>query len=104
MTAPIRRGESGDERYVVGVDVGTGSARAGIFDRAGRMVGAATHEIALFRASGSIVEQSSQEIWTAVCRVVREALTQSLRSRSRASASMRRARLSFSARAASRCR
>ena len=57
--------------------MGTGSARAGIFDRAGRMVGSAKHDITVHHASGSIVEQSSGEIWAAVCHVVRDALAQS---------------------------
>lgn len=64
-------------RYVIGVDVGTGSARAGIFDFAGRMVASAKHDITLFHASGSIVEQSSSEIWRAVCDSVKAALAQS---------------------------
>ncbi|MGF6529514.1 D-ribulokinase [Paraburkholderia sp. GAS206C] len=63
-------------RYVVGVDVGTGSARAGIFDLAGHMVATAKRDITLFHASGSIVEQSSAEIWSAVCDSVKEALAQ----------------------------
>ena len=63
-------------RYVVGVDVGTGSARAGIFDLAGHMVASAKRDITLFHASGSIVEQSSGEIWGAVCDSVKEALAQ----------------------------
>jgi D-ribulokinase len=65
-----------DVRYVIGVDVGTGSARAGIFDLAGRMVGSARRDITLFHASGSIVEQSSGEIWKAVCDSVKDALAQ----------------------------
>jgi D-ribulokinase len=63
-------------RYVIGVDVGTGSARAGIFDLAGRMIASAKHDITLFHASGSIVEQSSGEIWNAVCHCVKDALSQ----------------------------
>ena len=65
-----------DARYVIGVDVGTGSARAGLFDLAGRMVASARRDITLFHASGSIVEQSSGEIWTAVCDSVKDALSQ----------------------------
>ncbi|MDM0078801.1 FGGY-family carbohydrate kinase [Variovorax sp. J2P1-59] len=63
-------------RYVIGVDVGTGSARAGVFDLAGRMLASAKQEITLFHAPGSIVEQSSDEIWTAVCTAVHRAVAQ----------------------------
>ncbi len=67
---------TGDPHYVIGVDVGTGSARAGIFELNGRMVSSAKQDITLFRASGSIVEQSSGEIWGAVCDAVKGALSQ----------------------------
>ena len=63
-----------DSRYIVGVDVGTGSARAGLFDLSGAMLAAAKRDITLFRAAGAIVEQSSTEIWDAVCASVREAV------------------------------
>ena len=69
-------GSTRDASYVIGVDVGTGSARAGIFDLAGRMVVSAKRDITLFHASGSIVEQSSVEIWNAVCDSVKDALAQ----------------------------
>ena len=59
---------------VIGVDVGTGSARAGVFDLAGRMLASAKQDILLFHAPGAIVEQSSNDIWNAVCASVREAL------------------------------
>jgi D-ribulokinase len=62
-------------RYVVGVDVGTGSARAGVFDASGRMLASAKRDITLFQAHGSVVEQSSNEIWAAVCASVRQALS-----------------------------
>jgi D-ribulokinase len=61
-------------RYVVGVDVGTGSARAGVFDLDGRMQASARRDIALFQEAGSIVEQSGNDIWRAVCASVREAV------------------------------
>ncbi|KQV65184.1 FGGY-family carbohydrate kinase [Rhizobium sp. Root1220] len=58
--------------YVVGVDVGTGSARAGLFDLTGRLLATAKQDISLFREAGVIVEQSSAQIWQAVCSSVRE--------------------------------
>jgi len=59
---------------VIGVDVGTGSARAGVFDLTGQMLASAKHDIRLFHAPGAIVEQSSNDIWAAVCASVRSAL------------------------------
>lgn len=64
----------GAPRYVIGVDVGTGSARAGLFDLKGRMLSVAKRDITLYREAGSIVEQSSTEIWSAVCTIIREAV------------------------------
>ena len=63
--------------YLIGVDVGTGSARAGLFDLDGHMLASAKQDIALFREAGAIVEQSSAEIWDAVCAVVREVVSAS---------------------------
>ncbi|MGK9052890.1 FGGY-family carbohydrate kinase [Neorhizobium petrolearium] len=60
--------------FFVGVDVGTGSARAGIFDTNGVMVSTAKRDIALYREGADIAEQSSNDIWRAVCDSVREAL------------------------------
>lgn len=65
---------AGGERYLVGVDVGTGSARAGLFDLSGRMLASGKRDISLFREPGAMVEQSSTEIWAAVCASVREAV------------------------------
>ncbi|RYF34689.1 MAG: ribulokinase [Comamonadaceae bacterium] len=63
--------------HVIGVDVGTGSARAGVFDLGGRMVASAKQDITLYQAPGAIVEQSGNEIWRAVCHSVRAALAES---------------------------
>jgi D-ribulokinase len=60
--------------YLIGIDVGTGSARAGVFDLAGRMLGSAKADITMWRDEGSIVEQSSEQIWSAVCSAVRLAV------------------------------
>ena len=75
-TEPSNSTVTDDSRYVIGVDVGTGSARAGVFELTGRMVASARRDITLFRDSGSIVEQSSTEIWSAVCHAVKGALAQ----------------------------
>ena len=63
--------------HLVGVDVGTGSARAGVFDADGTMLASAKADIALHREPGGIVEQSSAEIWRAACRSVRDAVERS---------------------------
>ncbi|MFT5869556.1 MAG: D-ribulokinase [Paracoccaceae bacterium] len=60
--------------YVLGIDVGTGSARAGVFTTDGRMVGTDKCPIAIYREGGTIVEQSSDDIWQAVVKSVRGAL------------------------------
>lgn len=61
-------------RLVIGVDVGTGSARAGVFDLAGSLIASAKEPIALWHEAGGIVEQSSTDIWRAVVKTVREAM------------------------------
>ena len=61
---------------VIGVDVGTGSARAGVFDLHGRKRGSAVRPISTWRPRPDFVEQSSDDIWAAVCAVVREAVAQ----------------------------
>lgn len=59
--------------YVVAVDVGTGSARAGVVDREGRLRGRADHPIAMNRPAENVAEHDSEDIWTAVCAAVRHA-------------------------------
>lgn len=71
---PAPNSPEGASHYVIGVDVGTGSARAGLFDLNGRMLAVAKRDITLYREVGSIVEQSSSEIWNAVCTIIREAV------------------------------
>ncbi|HEV7370400.1 FGGY-family carbohydrate kinase [Arenibaculum sp.] len=62
------------KHLVLGVDVGTGSARAGLFDADGRRLGHASRDIGIWRLPGERVEQSSGDIWDAVSAAVREAL------------------------------
>jgi FGGY-family pentulose kinase len=61
----------------LGVDVGTGSARAGLFDASGLLLGAGSHPIVMGRPAEDFVEQSSEDIWSAVRSAVRQALSAS---------------------------
>jgi D-ribulokinase len=63
--------------FFIGIDVGTGSARAGVFDDEGRLIASAKRAIEIWHAPGEIVEQSSRDIWQAVCESVREAVATS---------------------------
>ncbi len=68
---------SGGERMgevYLGVDVGTRSARAGVFDAGGRLLASARRQIAIWREPGEIVEHSSADIWSASCSAAREAV------------------------------
>jgi D-ribulokinase len=65
------------EPLFLGIDVGTGSARAGLFTRDGVLVGSAKADIARFHGPGDIVEQSSNDIWKAICFCVRDAMASS---------------------------
>ncbi len=60
----------------LGIDVGTGSARAGVFDHEGHLLGTATHPIQMWRPQSDFVEQSSDDIWRACCAAVRDAVEQ----------------------------
>lgn len=62
---------------LIGVDVGTGSARAGVFDATGKLLGVGKHPVTMWQEPGEIVEQSSEQIWQAVCSAVREAMQSS---------------------------
>jgi D-ribulokinase len=58
----------------IGVDVGTSSARAGVFDEKGTLLATARHPITVWHEAGNIVEQSSAEIWAACAASVRAAM------------------------------
>ncbi len=63
-----------DDRLYIGIDVGTGSVRAGVFDATGRMRAAVMREIQIWRPQADFVEQSSEDIWRAVSGAVRQAV------------------------------
>ncbi len=60
--------------YLIGIDVGTGSARAGVFDAKGAMLASAKADLVIWREAGSMVEQSSDQVWDAVCQSVKAAV------------------------------
>jgi D-ribulokinase len=60
----------------IGVDVGTSSTRAGVFDETGKLLGIARYPIATWHEAGDIVEQSSADIWNACAAAVRAAMTE----------------------------
>jgi FGGY-family pentulose kinase len=61
-------------RFYLGIDVGTASARAAVFDDTGKMAGSGAHPIQIFRPEDDFVEHSSDDIWRAVGVAVRAAL------------------------------
>jgi ribulose kinase len=63
-------GGGGGSPLFLGVDVGTGSARAGLFDANGKTIATASSPIQIWR-EGSFVEQSSTDIWLAICSAVK---------------------------------
>src|SRR6266702_241523 len=60
----------------IGIDVGTSSARAGVFDEKGSLLATARHPITVWHEAGSVVEQSSSEIWAACAASVRAAMAE----------------------------
>ncbi|WFD35999.1 hypothetical protein MCUN1_002870 [Malassezia cuniculi] len=63
-------------RYFIGVDVGTGSARAAVFDENGTLAAQASHPLVTFTYDDDedVREQSAAQIWDAVVSSVNEAV------------------------------
>src|SRR5712672_804416 len=66
----------GMRQAFIGVDVGTSSARAGVFDEKGTLLATARHSITVWHEAGNVVEQSSSEIWAACATSVRAAMAE----------------------------
>src|ERR1700687_4145777 len=66
----------GMRQAFIGVDVGTSSARAGVFDENGALLSTARHPITVWHEAGNVVEQSSPEIWAACAYSVRAAMAE----------------------------
>ena len=67
---------TGAPQFVVAVDVGSTSARAGVFDaREGMRLGRAEHGFSIGRPLPDHAEHRSDEIWRAVCEATRQAMS-----------------------------
>ncbi|CRG91490.1 putative sugar kinase YDR109C [Talaromyces islandicus] len=62
--------------YYIGIDVGTGSARACIIDDKGDIVGLASENIGLWQPEQGYYEQSTADIWRCICISVQRAISQ----------------------------
>lgn len=60
----------------IGIDVGTGSVRAALVQKDGSLLSTSSHEIKTWRSSDDhrIFEQSTTDIWTRICGVVKQCL------------------------------
>uniref|UniRef100_A0A0R0GKQ6 FGGY carbohydrate kinase domain-containing protein n=1 Tax=Glycine max TaxID=3847 RepID=A0A0R0GKQ6_SOYBN len=72
MAASSSSSDEPSRSVFLGVDVGTGSARAGLFDEEGKLLGSSSSPIQIWK-DGACVEQSSTDIWLAVCAAVKAA-------------------------------
>jgi len=64
------------EHAYIGIDVGSGSVRAGIFDASGARLAFVVKPISQFTNANMHIAQSSSEIWQAVCDAVTESVSQ----------------------------
>ncbi|OJI89914.1 hypothetical protein ASPTUDRAFT_60571 [Aspergillus tubingensis CBS 134.48] len=62
--------------HYIGIDVGTGSARACIIDSKGDIVGLASENIGLWQPQQGYYEQSTNDIWRCICVAVQRAISQ----------------------------
>jgi FGGY-family pentulose kinase len=65
-----------EQNHYIGIDVGTGSARACIINQDGNIVGLSSENIGLWQPQQSYYEQSTTDIWKCICHSVQRALNQ----------------------------
>ncbi|KAG6840636.1 hypothetical protein C0991_005401 [Blastosporella zonata] len=67
------------ESYYIGIDVGTGSARASLVKNDGSVVASSTHDTITYRDQNDhrIFEQSTSDIWSSICTAVKDCLSAS---------------------------
>ena len=59
-------GSQGSMRCLMGIDVGTRSARPGLFDTDGRLLSGGRHDTAAFSYAADCREHSCHDIWRGV--------------------------------------
>lgn len=67
------------EIYYIGIDVGTGSARASLVGKDGTVVASSTHETITYRdpEDHRIFEQSTSNIWSSISAAIKDCLAES---------------------------
>lgn len=68
-----------EDNYYLGIDVGTGSARAALVKADGTVLASASQETKTWRDSADhhIFEQSTADVWKSICTSVREVIARS---------------------------
>ncbi|MDE9483543.1 FGGY-family carbohydrate kinase [Xenorhabdus bovienii] len=64
-----------EQQYFIGIDVGSASVRAAIFDQKGKRLAFSVRSIQQFHPKADFVEQSSADIWSNICTTVKEAVS-----------------------------
>lgn len=62
--------------YFVGVDVGTGSARAGLVTQNGKIISTCTETIQTWNPQPDFYQQSSENIWKACVKCIKVSILQ----------------------------
>ena len=57
--------------YVIGIDVGTGSVRGALVTKTGEVVKIHTEEITTWNPKPDYYRQSSNEIWSTCCSIIK---------------------------------
>ncbi|KJX92092.1 fgy-family carbohydrate kinase like protein [Zymoseptoria brevis] len=65
-----------EKNHYIGIDVGTGSARACIMNDRGDIVGLASENIGLWQPETGYYEQSTTNIWKCICSSIQRAMSQ----------------------------
>ncbi|NDL64703.1 FGGY-family carbohydrate kinase [Acerihabitans arboris] len=65
------------DQCFIGVDVGSASVRAGVFDRLGTRLAFAVRPIDQFHPRPDVAEQSSRQIWSQACEAIKDAVGKS---------------------------